>query len=186
MKYLYLFLGIIFIRFLINFIYFLQIKFYFRCYNKYLKKSSWSFPEKRQAVVNLMKKANVEDSFRPRVEPVGYGQLSAAQISVFSNLGLPYEDIIGVVMKKFHEAIGVYRSRMLESFNPIFWLEFLIFLPRHVFLYLGIASDKLVVKAIQLLYWSLATLFGVLGISFKAELTIFIKSILEKLAKLFV
>lgn len=185
MKYLYIFLGIVSIRFLINLSYFLQIKFYFRCYNKYLENSSWSFPEKRQIVVKLMKKANVEDSFRPRVEPAGYGQLSAGHISVFSNLTVLHEDIIRVVMNKFHEAIGVYRHRMLESFNPRFWLEFLIFLPKHMFLYLGIASDKLVVKGAQLLYWLLASLFGILGISFKPEFTTFIKSIMEKLSQMF-
>ncbi len=162
-----------------NLYYFLIAKRYYREYIKYTKGSkSWYVKEHRQQIITLFKKAGLEDTNQPDAEPMGYGLVSTGSFSVYRNLALLREDIVIIINGQFHEAIGVYKQRIFEAFNPIYWVEQLIFLPRDIFSYLGIKSTNIIVKSTQLIWFLIGAVSIIVGIFFNKEFTSWVQSIL--------
>lgn len=54
----------------------------------------------------------------------------------------------------FQQTIGVYKLRMLQSFNPFYW----IFLPKYLFKSLEIQPSKPTLWLTTVLYWLLSTI----------------------------
>ena len=152
---------IIIVRVLYNLLNFLEIKKYESKYLHYLNHhNEWYITENRQKIVGLFKKAGVGDSYVGHVKPVGFNHIQTANISVFDNLPALTKDIAQIVGAKFVEAKGTFKNRVLESFNPIFWIENIVFLPRNLLVYLGLDAEKVFVKVAQILWW----MFGVFKI----------------------
>jgi hypothetical protein len=150
---------------------------YVKKYRHYLDNHrDWYITRNRQSIVDLLTKANVEDCFLPHVEPIGYGQIQTGSISVFKNLAMLRVDVCGVVGQYLIEAQGVFKSRMLNSFNPIFWLEFVIFLPKNLLSYLGFKSEGTFVKLLQIAWWCIAAISTLAGIFFNKELVSFVSA----------
>jgi len=153
---LYIFLGIILLKFLFNLSKFVQCKRYLNKYD-YWKENptlelALELEELQPQVIKLFKSADIQDSQRPHIEPVGYGKGLETMVSVFGNFTSPREDIVVTVLRMFHQAIGTYRSRMLEGFNPLYWVEFIVNLPKQVLTYLGVSSESVVIKISQVIY----------------------------------
>lgn len=87
------------------------------------------------------------------------------------------------MIAKFHEAIGVYKSRLLETFSPIYWIEFAINLPKKILEYLGIAPESIVIKIFQLIYWIVGAVLGFLYALYKPEIQTLVKDWLSNLIK---
>ena len=148
-------------------------------YNAYLKDPKWEFFEYQPQIVKLFKEAEIEDNTVTYVENVGYGKILAdAHVSVMSNIGNTRADVVTMVTSMFHKAKGTYRSRMLEAINPIYWLEFVIFLPKNVFRYTGASPESALVKTVQVIYWLLASIIGFLYGVFGSEINASMKSAL--------
>ena len=60
------------------------------------------------------------------------------------------------------EAKGIFKERILETFNPIYWIESAIFLPKHTLMYLGIKPDNIILKLLQLAWFILAGAYSLL------------------------
>lgn len=58
----------------------------------------------------------------------------------------------------FHDSLGVFKGRIKESLNPIYWIEFLIHLPKNILLYFDIPSKSILIKITQIFYWVIMTL----------------------------
>jgi len=164
MFFLYLFLVIIFIKVILNLNNYYQIKKYYDKYINYIKDNNWKFNEYQKKIIQLFEDADVEDSFVPVVEPVGYGHVTTATVSLFKNLNITTEDIVGLSQKAFHHAIGVYRQRMIDAINPLYWLKTILYLPKITFGYLGVKENNSVIKLFQIIYWLCSIIIGILSL----------------------
>ncbi len=173
---LYFFIIILIIKFVINFSRYWRCKNYLAKYEEYFKNPDWKFVQNSVQIVELLKNAGIEDSVVTAVEPIGFGKIQSSHPSVFDNLTTIREDVVGLVLLKFHKAIGVYRSRMLETINPIYWVELAIFLPKHILSYLGVSPESTLIKIIQVVYWLVATIVGFIIGLFRTEIETLIKT----------
>ncbi|NLB64565.1 MAG: hypothetical protein GX801_10760 [Fibrobacter sp.] len=153
------FIAVIFLRFLTNYYKYLRINKLFKGYNEYLETDGFEFNQNKKEIQSLFEQAGLKDSAVTHQEPLG-GGVKYTKMSVFDNLTNTREDIVGVVSMRFHEAIGVYKKRYKESFNPIFWLDVIIKLPQHIMSFLGVLPEKHINKAILILYWIIVSFFG--------------------------
>jgi len=136
--------------------------------------------EKRAQVVALLKDAGVVDSYIGFAEPVGFMHVQTGNVSVLDNFPSAREDMATIINTMFLQAIGTFRSRIWQTFNPIFWIEFLINLPRHTLKYLGVSPDAVVVKLAQLIWWIACAVFGFLYALYKPELEANRKSVVNQ------
>lgn len=181
MQYKILYFGIVVVvsKVLYNFYYFLLARYYLKKYQAFLDtKKDWYIQENRQKIISTLKKAGLEDTYLPNVEPIGYGYVSTAGISVFKNLSLLRKDVCQIVYGFLKEAVAVYKSRMIESINPVYWIEAFIFLPKVIFQYLGLSAKGLVVKIFQVIWWILTFVSLVVGIFFNETFTEWIKTLI--------
>lgn len=181
-KSLLVLLGFGFLRAVYNLYYFVWAGIYIKKYKHYLdNQKDWYITKKRQSIVTLLERADIEDSFLPYAEPIGYGQLQTGNISVFKNLAMLRTDVCGIVSQQLVEAQGVFLSRVLNSFNPIFWFELIIFLPKNILTYLGFNPEGIFTKLLQLIWWIIGAISTLGGIFFNKELVLFISIWLEKI-----
>ena len=143
---LYLFGSFIALKILLNSYRLYRCKKLFNLYNQYLINPEWSFVQHKHEVIRIFQNANIDDSYIPFVKPAGFGMISHGKAQLFHNIDLRNEDVVSLMTKKFNEAIGVYKSRMKDAINPFSWLEFIIFLPKHMLSYLGVKPESLFIK----------------------------------------
>ena len=132
---------------------FIRTCYYRKKYMAYLADTKANFVQFVPAVSKLFKSADLEEGYFAIAEPVGYGYLHTDSVPHFANLAHRREDFVGATLRCFDQAKQVYKSRLIESFSPLYWVRVVIFLPKHLFLYLGVSADSMFVKIIQLIYW---------------------------------
>jgi hypothetical protein len=164
MRVLYVLIAILAIRFILNLSKYIRTKKYHNLYLVWLVSTNPTpkLHEARAQVVALLKDAGVSDRQVGAVQPVGYGHAQVGA-SVMENFPNGREDIATHTNAMFMEATGTYRSRLWQTFNPLFWIEFLIHLPRYTLRYLGVSADGVVIKFAQILGWIVC---GVVGFSY--------------------
>lgn len=136
-----------------------------------------NFIEYRGEVLQLFKSANINDSLFPASSPIGYGQVASGTASVFANFPSMNKSVVGYVIACFDEAIGTYRRRCFESFNPLYWIETILFFPRHLLTYLGVDSEKFLFKSLNILLTFIWWILGVVFMFFRPYLYTFIASL---------
>ncbi|MFM2394341.1 MAG: hypothetical protein RLZZ546_2323 [Bacteroidota bacterium] len=107
-----------------------------------------SFIEKKNSAISLLKEAGIKNFSSPAYELTGFNQGYRHELDGFDNIHFLRDDIAGVVNIKFQEAIGVYKSRMKQSYNPFYWIEFVLKLPEKILLYLSPSVNDSFVKVI--------------------------------------
>lgn len=122
--------------------------------------------EHRQNFKVLMNAANVEDSTIPRTTPTGYTMVANRNINVFDQFPCNDADIVYITFYKFSEASGVFKSNILESLNPLYWIQSIIFLPKKVLSYLGLNPETIIIKLLQLLYWMISLCISIVNLSY--------------------
>lgn len=176
MRALYLLIGILLLKFILNLSRYLRTNKYHRLYLEWLKvKRSTKAVEMRAQVVALLKDAGVSDSLVGTVQPMGYGYIGTGNVSVMENFPNAREDIATLTNAMFLQALGTYRSRMLDTFNPLRWLEWLINLPRHTLRYLGVSPDAVVIKLAQVIWWITGAVVAFSYALYRSELESLIK-----------
>lgn len=153
-------LGFMFFRLFDNLIKLRSLKKLFAGYKKYIKDPNVSFNEKKPQIIKLFRQAKIEDFAINRLEPKGYGHLLNVQAKGFSNLNLIDGEVITIITQKFHEAIGVFKSRIYEVINPLFWIEFLLKLPTYILEYIGLEEKGKLSKFLQIIYWIIGIILG--------------------------
>lgn len=107
----------------------------------------------------LFYEGGVEDINEIEAKHVGYGKILFFESSYFKNILILNVQIIRWVVGSFAEAEGVFRKKRKEAFNPIFWLEFFIYLPKNLMSFLQlnkyIKDFRLMLKISYLVYWAL-------------------------------
>ena len=137
-----------------------------------------SFPQYKGEIKKLLKNANISDSYIPMSQHLGLGQISNGNASVYLNFPSRIIPIASSLSNKFDEAIGTYRNRVFESFNPIYWIETLIFLPKNLLQYIGLDSEKVAFKLCNILLTFIWWILGVLLLFFKPQINDLILSLL--------
>lgn len=104
-------------------------------------------------IEELFKFAGVKDAQLPISQPTGLGQCATFNVSSIENMFVPDKRTLVFVLDMFTEAKGVFRKRIIEAINPIYWIQTIIFLPQKIVDYLGGTSDAIATKLLQLLWW---------------------------------
>jgi len=149
------------IRLLMNIYYFYRAVTLKKIYEDY-----WT-PEKNHArqytseIKELFQKANITDHYIGYAQPVGYNHVQSGTASVIENMFVYDQQVVIHIIGFFEQAQGTFRKRILENFNPLFWIEFILYLPKNILKYLGFNVNSLITKVIQLLYWFLSFFYSV-------------------------
>lgn len=178
-KIIYIFIGLVFLKILYNTYYFLLARKFLSKYEDYFLRDpkSWYIRDNQQRIIAILLKANIKDNFLPFAEPVGFGYLQAGQISVFNNLALRRDDVIQNVYSMIREAKTIFKSRIIDSFNPLCWLETFIYIPKIVLQYFSIDTNSILIKIALILWWMLNLISIVVGILFNKEFMFWLKSL---------
>ncbi len=166
-------LAIVSVKLLLNLAKYFRCKRYLSLYFDWLdekKKVGWKLTEKKPQVMQLFKDSGIGDSFRPHAEPIGYGLIQPAALSVHSNFPSNRKDMVNITVSMFHQAIGTFNARAIEAINPLYWIETIIMLPRAALTYVGIKPEHVSVKILQLTYWIAGVTITALYGFFKPEL----------------
>lgn len=118
--------------------------------------------ERKRIFEKILSKADVSDKYLPVTQPTGYGQLASFQSSIIAQFPSNLEAYAPITIKMLLEAKGIFKERILETFNPIYWIELAIFLPKHALMYLGIKPDNFIIKLVQLTWFLLAGAYSLL------------------------
>lgn len=137
------------------------------------------FQTYKSECLRLLKSAGVKDASIPTTQPMGYGQFASFSSSVFLNFPTRIQVYAGAVMGMFDEAIGEYRRRIFETFNPLYWIDCILFLPRNLLDYLGLDNDKAVYKLLNIILSAVWWLVGIALTLFNDE----VKSVIINLTK---
>lgn len=84
----------------------------------------------------------VQDQKKSYMKPLGLGYTKEQSVSALDNLLFLNSEIMGSSIEIMKRAKGYYKVQALKSFNPLFWIEFIIFLPKELIKYLGIDDEK--------------------------------------------
>lgn len=175
-KVFYLGIGLVLCKIFYNLYYFLLTRHFFNKYEDYLKnKEDWYIQENRLRIISIFEKAGLTDSYQPNAQPLGHGYVSTQNISVFENLSVQRKDVVAIVYSRFKESMAIYKARMIEAINPIYWTEMFVFLPKTILLYLGLNAKSLTIKIFQIIWWLINFVSIIVGIFFNKEFKEFIE-----------
>ena len=152
-------------------------------YEKYLK---WLSGDKKTKILQdrtnlkrLIEQADIDEAYIPTSQLLGYGQVANYNINVLENFPSNRRDLVVITTRLINDALGVYKQRIINVFNPLWWIKSIIFLPRVLTNYIGINVDSLSVKIIQVLWW----MIGVAVTIFKTVYPEYFNAFVDKLLK---
>lgn len=180
-KFLIIFLSIILYKFLTNYIRLKQLQKYEREFIDFLSNKSCIIDEHSVQTINLFKRAGIRDAKIPISQPIGFGQVANFNASTFQNFPMTQRAVSEPALVMFRNATGIYRTRMLESINPIYWTDLIVFLPKNLLDYIGINSDAAAFKLwnafLTFIWWAICTI----AIIFQPEIKSFILEMFTKM-----
>jgi hypothetical protein len=107
----------------------------------------------RKIIGEILSKAGLENESFHQAVPIGYGKAYTGTFKLFDNISLKNEYTINRFKLLFPEAEAIFKKRICESFNPIYWIEFIIYLPKNIFSYIGLERESIYIKITQVFYW---------------------------------
>ncbi|MCI7040588.1 MAG: hypothetical protein MR992_00375 [Lachnospiraceae bacterium] len=170
MQFIPFFFVIVIYKAVSNVIKLLRAKYYESEFKKYLSDKPNHIEQYKLQTIKLFKDAGITDTCTPISQPIGYNQLANMQASVFVNFPSKMAVIAVPALDMFQNAIGIYRSRMFESFSPIYWIELVIFLPKNLLTYIGLDAEKTAFKLCNVLLTTIWWLASGLFVFFRTDL----------------
>lgn len=174
MKALAFFLLVVFYKFFSNFMCYRRIKILHKYFSEFIDHKRTDMNQYKQEVISLFKKANVKDIKLLTSESIGYGHIASATISVFSMFPSLRPNFAGESLNMFENAEGSFKKNMRDSFNPFYWIDLIIFLPKNLLSYLDFSPDAFTYKLCNLLLTFMWWLLGILFLFFKPQIQQFI------------
>lgn len=160
LKFIIIFLIIVVYKLLRNFSKYVQCLILLGKYKRWCRDPYWKFVENKQTVISLFKDAGLHDSHIPVAEPIGYSLVQPGMVSLFENFPNNSPNMTKFTITMFHEAIGVYKHRMIDAINPMYWISSIIFLPKNILIGIGVKPENISIKILQFLYWLAAIILG--------------------------
>ena len=109
--------------------------------------------------------SGVGDQIKSFMDPAGYGFVQQKGISALDNLLFMNKDIMEASRELLERAKGHYKIQAWLSLSPLFWIEFIVLIPREIVKLTGFDSEKKVTKSIlniaQLLYWIVTIIYTI-------------------------
>ena len=112
-----------------------------------------SLTERKSYLIALLKESGIAKPIIPYIEPAGMGYVKQSEVDVFENFTFKNIKVADVFYNKLLELKGYYRIKAKATVNPLTWIEDAVFLPRNIAEILGIGSDGLALKIVQIVYW---------------------------------
>lgn len=150
---IYIFLLVASLKIALNAARHFRCRRYINFYLQHITEDTWELTEHKPRIIELIKGAGVPDNYVPHVQPIGFGQFISSKVSVMRNLSNSRQDISNAALAMLFEAKGTYRTRTLETLNPLYWVELVINLPRIMLEYVGVSSESIVVRSLQVVWW---------------------------------
>jgi len=104
-----------------------------------------------------VKAAGVQNPKRSYMEAAGYGFAVQQSMTALDNILFHNEEVLLSASHTLSLAAGSYKTRAIQSVNPLYWLEVLFFLPKQIVSASGIdVSSKvadITLKVVQIIYW---------------------------------
>lgn len=152
------FVAIVIAKFALNLSKYIQCRRYLKLYLAWVENPTWNMVQHRSQVLKLLNNAETRDfqAISHRVVGPELLRMTASVKESFPNKVHASENV-----HILHEAIGTYRSRFTEAFNPLYWIECAVFLPRTVLTYLGIAADSVPARFSQIVWWGINLIFTI-------------------------
>ena len=112
--------------------------------------------------------AGIENPAESYMEPLGLGYGQRQTITALDNLLFMNVKLQQQARQAISLAEGHYRTQALLSLSPLFWVEFVLFLPRELAKALGLeATSKIstvVLNLIQIIYWAILTVTTIITV----------------------
>lgn len=179
-KVIILFALIVVYKALLNFTRLKQLQRYEKEFISFLSDKPSKIDEHKMQTITLFKKANVPDSQMRVTQPIGFGKVASFNASVFHNFPMAERTIAEPSLTMFKNAIGVYKSRMFEAINPLYWIDLIVFLPKNLLTYIGLnmdnASSKLWNVLLSLVWWVFCTFVTIFQPEIKQYIIEFIRN----------
>jgi len=123
--------------------------------------------ENLMEIKRIVLKTGVSDYIHTYMEPVGYGAVQQKSMSAIDNILYKNIDILKESRDILLRAKGYYKVEALKCINPIYWIEFIVFLPREIIRYFSTKNDSkptsVLTNIIQILYWLISIIFAYLN-----------------------
>lgn len=178
--FIYLFIGILILRFLLNLNKFLLLRKAILKQDLFVRGNFEGATEKDIEVGNVagnwveahisdikrsVKGAGVNDNIRTYMEPVGLGYAQQKSMSTLDNMLFRNIEFLTGARDLMKRAKGYYQVEMIKCFNPLYWIEFIVFLPKHIINYFNFESKSKsnIINIIQIIYWVLTIIISYLN-----------------------
>jgi hypothetical protein len=124
--------------------------------------------EAKHKIISLLKGAGIK-SFTIQVTiPTGCNHVGHQNIDLFNNLMFKGKigdtDIPPTILACLTNTVGVYKTRWKEAFNPICWIQLILFLPQNILAYCGVPSGSKNINVANVVYWII--MFGIPAVYF--------------------
>jgi len=183
-KILIAFLCLVLFKIINNTVRLIKTKYFWNRYIDWLNDSDNTLYTYKQSIKNLFLHAGMQTLVVPNAAPVGYGQIATYNAEVSENMFIKRNDIVSLTLHLFANTFGVYRSRIIESFSPLYWINFIIFIPKHLLLYIGLDSEKTAYKLLNVvlsaIWWVILGVIAIFGNQLKQFGINFINQLLQQ------
>ena len=120
-------------------------------------------------IKKLVLETGLEDHSISFMDKMGLGFAKEKQIKVLDNLLVMNSDIMGLGRQFISQAKGYYKVEAFKSLKIQFWVETILFLPKNIFLFLGLKEKNKITNVFmnlcQLLYWGTSLFFMYIELS---------------------
>ena len=128
------------------------------------KAAAW-INENQLEIKKIIMESGLEDQIISWKESMGLGFANTKKMSTIDNLTISNPKILGSGQMALSRAKGYYKHQAIKSFNPIFWVELVVFLPKEIVSFTGLKSEKksflLTLNFVQLIYWGLSIFYTI-------------------------
>ena len=127
-----------------------------------IKAGNW-IQENQLEIKNVVSKTGLRDQTKSYMQPLGLGYAKQQNVNALDNMLFLNTEILELAREIINRAKGYYKVQALKSFNPLYWIEILIFLPREILKYIGVDEKEkvgsIITKIIQIIYWIASIIF---------------------------
>lgn len=185
MNYIFLFFLIFCYKLASNGFYYAKAKKFKKRYEAYIYARSMdtdydiTIEQRSVDIIDLFQHAHIESPIVFTTEPAGYGRARDLSVYAFKNMFADNINIVGNILMCFDTSISYFRKGMNDCFNPLFWVESIIFLPRVIISYLGLDTKSILTRIFQLIYWIIAFIYAVYSNEFNQMIQDFISKLIR-------
>lgn len=179
MKWCHIPIVIFFYKFIFNLNAYIKSKYYFEKYKQWLIKPNESLLTHEESIKKLFNLAGIKDSSRPYIEQITNMHIYESRISVMNNMFVRRADVQHTIIGMFQACIGIFRSRILESFSLFYWVDIFLFFPKNILNYLNLDPEKAAYRILNVvltaIWWTFVTSLTIFKKQFKAMIINFIE-----------